>query len=126
MAIELDSATIAASRRGDRAAFRRLVEHYQDRVFGLCTALAGADGEDLAQETFVRVHAALASFDVGRNEKLSSWILTIARRLCADRARNFKRREALRLRIAPAAPRPGADEALDDVSPRCRKSSAPS
>ncbi len=115
MPVELDSATIAQSRRGDAAAFRRLVEHYQDRVFALCTALAGADAEDVAQETFVRVHAALPSFDVGRDEKLSSWLLTIARRLCADRARNFKRQQALRLRIVPNEPRPGADDALDDV-----------
>ena len=113
MAGELDSATIARCRRGDAAAFRRLVEHYEDRVYGLCLALAGPDAEDVAQETFVRAHAALSSFDVGRDAKLSSWLLTIARRLCADRARNHKRRQVLTLQLLPAEPRPGADDALD-------------
>jgi RNA polymerase sigma-70 factor (ECF subfamily) len=118
MADELDSATLSASRHGDAAAFRQLVEHHQDRVYGLCLALAGSDAEDVAQETFVRVHAALPGFDPVRHEKLSSWILTIARRLCADRARNHKRRQELQLHIVAAEPRPGADEQLDQARRR--------
>jgi RNA polymerase sigma-70 factor, ECF subfamily len=100
---ELDRRTLEACRRGDRAAFRALVACYQDRVYALCVALAGADGEDLAQETFVRVHGAVARFDPDGSASLGGWILTIARRLCVDRARAQSRQTALALDLARAA-----------------------
>jgi RNA polymerase sigma-70 factor (ECF subfamily) len=78
------------ARRGkgiDRAEFRRVVEGHEDAVFALCAALAGPDAEDLAQETFVRVYLALPRFDPSGPASLRTWILTIARRLCHDRAK---------------------------------------
>jgi RNA polymerase sigma-70 factor (ECF subfamily) len=89
---ELPDTTLEALRRGDRAAFRALVETYQDRVFALCAALAGADAEDVAQETFLRVHRAIGGFDPRGAASLSTWMLTIARRLCTDRARGARLR----------------------------------
>ncbi|MCU1278236.1 MAG: polymerase, sigma-24 subunit, subfamily, partial [bacterium] len=86
MADELERATLSRCRRGDAAAFRALVERYQDRVYALAVALAGSDGEDITQETFVRVHGALGGFDPDGPARLGAWILTIARRLCTDRA----------------------------------------
>jgi RNA polymerase sigma-70 factor (ECF subfamily) len=103
MGQQLDAATLNACRRGDRAAFRALVALYQDRVFALCVALAGSDGEDLAQETFVRVHAAIARFDPAGPASLAGWILTIARRLCVDRARARDRQAALAIDLAAVA-----------------------
>ena len=100
MAHELDGATVNACRRGDRAAFRALVSCYQDRVYALCVALAAGDGEDLAQETFVRVHAAITRFDPAGAASLGGWILTIARRLCVDRARARQRQTALTVELA--------------------------
>jgi RNA polymerase sigma-70 factor (ECF subfamily) len=88
---ELDPATVAACRRGDERAFRRLVDAHRQPVVALCVALAGADGEDLAQETFVRVFRAIDRFDPGGPATLRSWILCIARRLCHDRARHLRR-----------------------------------
>src|SRR5689334_3741515 len=89
---ELDRETLDACRRGDVRAFRALVLAYQQVVISLCTALAGADGEDLAQETFVRVHAAIGRFDPDGPAGVRTWILVIARRLCRDRARQLQRR----------------------------------
>src|SRR5690348_5342870 len=109
MAEELDEVTLRACRRGDRAAFRALVHCYQDRVYALCVALAGSEAEDLAQETFVRVHDHVARFDPAGPATLGGWILTIARRLCIDRARVRRRREEL----TEALPEPGWDEPLD-------------
>jgi RNA polymerase sigma-70 factor, ECF subfamily len=91
---ELDRATLERCRRGKADAFRALVGTYQDRVFALCVALAGADGEDLAQETFVRVHGAIREFVPEGAAQLSTWILRIARRLCTDRARSARVRLA--------------------------------
>ena len=114
MADELDRATLGRCRRGDAQAFRALVELYQDRVFGLCLALAGSDAEDLTQETFVRVHGAIRGFDGDGPASLGAWILTIARRLCTDRARVRRRRPTVALDVVPLGDgRPGADTELD-------------
>src|SRR4051812_71771 len=112
MADELDRATLARCRRGDAEAFRALVERYQDRVYALCVALAGGDGEDLTQETFVRVHAAIADFDADGPARLGAWILTIARRLCTDRFRQRRPTVALDV-VALGDATPAADAQLD-------------
>jgi RNA polymerase sigma-70 factor, ECF subfamily len=114
MADELDSATLARCKKGDAAAFRALVETYQDRVYALGVALAGSDAEDVTQETFVRVHGALGSFDAGGPARLGAWILTIARRLCTDRARYRKRRPTVALDVVPLGDgAPGAEQQLE-------------
>ena len=114
MADELDRATLNRCRRGDAQAFRVLVERYQDRVYALCVALAGSDAEDLTQETFVRVHGAIGSFEVDGPARLGAWILTIARRLCTDRARFFARRPTVALDVVPLGDAtPGADAQLE-------------
>jgi RNA polymerase sigma-70 factor, ECF subfamily len=114
MADELDTATLTRCRRGDAQAFRALVERYQDRVFALCVALAGSDAEDLTQETFVRVHGALAAFDSDGPARLGAWILTIARRLCTDRARYRRRRPTVALDVVPLGDgAPGANTQLE-------------
>src|SRR5258708_2176682 len=114
MADELDRAMLSRCRRGDGAAFRALVELYQDRVYALCAALAGSDGEDLTPETFVRVHGALGGFDADGPARLGAWILTIARRLCTDRARYTKRRPTVALDVVPLGDgAPGADAQLE-------------
>lgn len=111
---DLDDLTFAAARRGDPRAFRRLVETFQSPVVALCSALAGADGEDLAQDTFVRVHAALPAFDPSGPASLRGWILTIARRLCTDRARHTGR--GVEVMVAPpdlADDTPRPDELIE-------------
>jgi RNA polymerase sigma-70 factor (ECF subfamily) len=114
MAEELDRATLSRCRRGEPAAFRTLVETYQDRVYALCVALAGSDGEDLTQETFVRVHGAIGGFEVDGPARLGAWILTIARRLCTDRARYSRRRPTVALDVVPLADGvPAADAQLE-------------
>jgi RNA polymerase sigma factor (sigma-70 family) len=55
-------ATLAAA--GDRAAFESIYRAHADRTFALLTRLIGPDREreDLLQETFVRLHAALPRY----------------------------------------------------------------
>jgi RNA polymerase sigma-70 factor, ECF subfamily len=72
---------------GDQAAFARLVEAYQTPVFNLAYRMLGdrTEAEDAAQETFVRMYTRLSSYDP--NQKLSSWVLSIASHYCIDRLR---------------------------------------
>ena len=59
-----DDELIARVRAGDSAAFRYLVERYEDRVAATATAMLGqtAEAEDVGQETFIRFYKALSSF----------------------------------------------------------------
>jgi RNA polymerase sigma-70 factor (ECF subfamily) len=86
---ELDDLTRERAARGDREAFRRLVERYQRPVFSLLSRMVrdAALVEDLAQETFVRVFRALPDFGRDGRLNLSAWILTIAARLAIDHLR---------------------------------------
>ena len=79
-------------RRGDPAAFEALVIAHQHRVFGVALRMLGnrAEAEEIAQETFLRAHGALAEF---RGEaKLSTWLYAIASRLCLNRLATSERR----------------------------------
>src|SRR5688572_3322821 len=99
---ELDPTLLSACRRGDGRAFRALVETYQDRVYALCAALVGTDAADVTQETFLRVHRAIGRFDPAGPARLSTWILTIARRLCRDLAARTRVRGTAPMRESPA------------------------
>ena len=84
-------------RTPDRAAFRALVIDHQRAVFAVISGvlLRGsiADVEDLAQETFVRVHRALPDFEERGPDSLRRWILTIAARVAVDHVRRRKPHE---------------------------------
>ena len=75
------------TRRGDQAAFSRLVEAYQRPVFNLAYRMLGnaSEAEEAAQETFVRMYTKLHTFQSDR--KLASWVLSIASHYCIDRLR---------------------------------------
>jgi RNA polymerase sigma-70 factor (ECF subfamily) len=83
---ELDAATLARCRAGDPVAYRAFVVRYQAAVFALLSRIVGRSAllEDLAQDTFLKAHAALPGFDPARPGKLSTWLLTIATRVALD------------------------------------------
>jgi RNA polymerase sigma-70 factor (ECF subfamily) len=87
---ELDEHTLRLAAGGDPVAARRLVERYQRMVFALAARVLGRgspDVADTAQETFLRVFAALATFDTQRDARVSTWIATITTRVAIDAAR---------------------------------------
>ena len=90
------------ARRGDQAAFSRLVEAYQRPVYNLCYRMLGnaPEAEDAAQETFVRMYTKLHTYQPDR--KLSSWVLSIASHYCIDRLRR-RRGQWLSLDEEPVA-----------------------
>jgi RNA polymerase sigma-70 factor (ECF subfamily) len=76
---------------GDRAAFRQIVEQCQARVFTTALRLTGqsADAEELAQDVFVQLHAALAQItDAAHLEK---WLLRAVYHRSIDSLRQRKR-----------------------------------
>jgi RNA polymerase sigma-70 factor (ECF subfamily) len=76
-----------SAQKGDRSAFMRIVDAYQRPVYNLCYRMLGemTEAEDAAQETFLRAYTKLNTYDP--NQKLSSWLLSIASHYCIDRLR---------------------------------------
>jgi len=106
------------ARRGDQAAFSRLVEAYQRPVYNLCYRMLGnaPEAEDAAQETFVRMYTKLHTYQPDR--KLSSWVLSIASHYCIDRLRR-RRGQWLSLDEEPvAATLPSQNRGPDELAMR--------
>lgn len=85
---------VEAAIEGDDVAFAAIVRATQPAVWRLCTAL-GSSGveEDLVQETYLRVIRSLPGFRF--EVPVQAWILSIARRVCADDVRRRTRRRRL-------------------------------
>ncbi len=76
---------------GDPLAAAALVRATQSDVWRLCAALGDpGSADDLTQETYLRAFAALHRFE-GRSS-VRTWLLSIARRVCADAVRSRRRR----------------------------------
>jgi RNA polymerase sigma-70 factor (ECF subfamily) len=76
---------------GDPIAAAALVRATQSDVWRLCTALGDRDtADDLTQETYLRAFGSLHRFE-GRSS-VRTWLLAIARRVCADAVRSRRRR----------------------------------
>jgi RNA polymerase sigma-70 factor (ECF subfamily) len=85
---DFDAVTLAAlrARAGDSEAATAFVRACQGDVWRLCAHLGSVrDAEDLTQETFARAFASLHRF-AGRSSA-RTWLLSIARRVCADAIR---------------------------------------
>lgn len=81
---------IARAQRGNADAFRDLVDAYKDRLFAFVWRIVRQhhEAEDIAQATFVKAYEALDSY----NDRwaFSTWLFTIAYRLCVNRLRKRK------------------------------------
>jgi len=76
---------------GDPLAAARLVRATQSDVWRLCAALGDRDSaDDLTQETYLRAFGALHRFE--HRSSVRTWLLAIARRVCADAVRSRRRR----------------------------------
>jgi RNA polymerase sigma-70 factor (ECF subfamily) len=86
---EVDTAALERCIAGDPSALRSFVDCYKGRVFAFLSRTLGAGPhvEDLAQEVFIRACRALPSFDGAGSARLSTWLLTIARRIAIDARR---------------------------------------
>ena len=91
-----DVELVAQLRQGSEAAFRTLVERYQDRVYRTAFSLlrSSEEAEDVAQEVFVEVYQTIDKF---RGEAtLSTWLY----RLATSGALQHRRRAKAKKRFA--------------------------
>ncbi len=79
-----DRSLVLRTKRGELEAYGDLVRRYQGSVFNVCYRMLGDphDAEDLTQETFIRVHSCLDSFDYDR--PFIPWARRIAVNLCLN------------------------------------------
>ena len=98
-----------AARDGDRVAVSAFVRRTQPEVWRLCARLGDrADADDLTQEVYLRAVPALAGFRGDSSAR--TWLLQIARYVCADHVRRRRRGRALVDRIVSRT-LPGEDGA---------------
>ena len=88
---QLNRDIITRCQRGDKDAFRWVVQTHQRLVFSLALKMLCDEEEakDIVQETFIRVWQRIRDYDQGN--AFTTWIYTIASRLCLDRLKRTSR-----------------------------------
>ena len=86
-----DAALVERALDNDLAAFEQLVARYQTKIVAYATRMLNdqEEGEDVAQEVFVKAYRSLESFRGASS--FSTWLYRIATNLCIDRVRKRKR-----------------------------------
>ena len=93
------SALIRGAKAGEEAAFEGLVRRHYEQIYRWALARTGDrdEAEDVTQETLVRLHRHIGSFD-GRSA-FSTWLYQVTRSAAADLHRKRSRRERLALKV---------------------------
>jgi RNA polymerase sigma-70 factor (ECF subfamily) len=103
---ELTQMALAAA-GGDRVAVAAFVRRTQPEVWRVCARLGDrAEADDLTQEVYLRALPALARFRGDASAR--TWLLQIARHVCADHVRRSGRRRALLERLVQRGDRDDA------------------
>ncbi len=108
-----DPGRIARAAAGDAGAWAALVRRYLPAVTRCAAYMLGdpAEAEDVAQDTFVRLHAKLPTWQ-GGEDGLSSWLHRVAVNLSIDRRRAPARPASL-ADVGEVAEPAGLDGPLD-------------
>lgn len=90
---DTDEDLVNAVKAGDHAAYRGLVEKYQERIFTMIYGMVRnrEQAQDLTQETFVRGFRRLDSFR--QDAKFYTWVYRIAKNVSIDYIRRRNRRD---------------------------------
>lgn len=83
--INNDSYLINKCKKGDRHAFDKLIDKYQDKIFNFAYRITGnyEEASDVSQEAFIRAFNSIKTF---RNEAaFSSWMYRIVKNIYIDR-----------------------------------------
>ena len=84
---QIERDIITRCQRGDKDAFRWVVQTHQRMIFSLALKMLCDEEEakDMVQETFIRVWQHIRDLD--QQKSISTWIYTITSRLCIDKLR---------------------------------------
>ena len=108
---ESDEELMTAIAAGNQRAFRMLVERHQALVIGTVARMIGtSDAEDVAQQVFLNVWKAAPRWHP--DAKVTTWIMTVAKRLVFNESRRRKRS-----RIIPQASEEKSPAEASDESP---------
>ena len=79
--------TIGRAKRGHAEAFRELVDAYKDRLYAFIWKMVRNhhEAEDICQAAFVKAYQSLSSYN--DHYAFSTWLYTIAYRICLNRLR---------------------------------------
>ncbi|MBI5766661.1 MAG: sigma-70 family RNA polymerase sigma factor [Verrucomicrobia bacterium] len=101
-----ETALIRDAAAGDSHAFGQIVRLHHARVFNYLRQMTRhhQDAEDLTQQTFIKAHRHLASFD--RARPILNWLLTIARNSALNHFRDTKKWDELPADSAATGPSP--------------------
>lgn len=93
LAITDEQAMWRVQTQDDERAFARILRRWEGPIQRLCVRMTGDlhKGEDLAQETFVRIYSKRKDYQP--SGRFSTWIWRIALNLCYDELRRRRRRE---------------------------------
>jgi RNA polymerase sigma-70 factor (ECF subfamily) len=82
---------IEQCRHRNQDSFATIVREYQNMAFSLCLKMLcnEDDAKDAVQNTFVAIWKNLRTFDAGKSQ-FSTWVYTIASRICLDSLRHRK------------------------------------
>jgi RNA polymerase sigma-70 factor (ECF subfamily) len=85
-----DRSLVSMALQADHQAFGELVRRYQTSVFNVCYRIMGErqEAEDMTQETFLRAHDRLGTYDPDR--PFGPWIRRVGANLCLN---TIKRRQ---------------------------------
>jgi len=91
---KVDRALVEKAQKGDRDAFRQLVQRHQRRAFAIAIGVVRDedDAREIVQEAFLRVHKALDKFE--GSSSFFTWLYRIVKNLSIDFMRKPARREA--------------------------------
>ena len=92
---QIERDNISRCQQGDKEAFRWVVQTYQRMAFSLALKMLSDEEEakDMVQETFIHAWQSIRNYDP--EKAFSTWIYTIASRLCIDRLKRANRIIAL-------------------------------
>lgn len=96
-----DDELIAASQKGNRAAFGILVRRYESTVASTVIGMLGAcdEADDVGQETFIRLYESLHRFR--GDSTLRTYVTRIAINLSLNELKRRNRRRMFTLRLEP-------------------------
>lgn len=92
---EEDLRLVGLAKQGDAAAFKRLVERNQGRLYAVAFGMLRDrdDAMDVVQDAFIKAHRKLPEFE--GNAAFSTWLYRICVNLCIDKKRSDARRRSV-------------------------------